>query len=441
MELSDVQKIHIIGIGGIGTSAAAKWCKAQGIQVTGSDMYASDMTTELMNMGISVSIGHDAAHVPDQCDLILYSGAVPETNPERAIAVERGIEQWVYARFLGEVAKTKKTIAVSGTNGKSTTTAMIGKILIDAGLDPTVILGTKSSDLAGGNMRVGNGEWFVVEACEHMAHMLEIQPDVAVITNIEEDHLDYYRDIDHIVETFQQWIDCEGKCARTVINRDDTHSQKLHARSLDRFGVDGRTVGEGVQTFEVAGVDVTLKIPGAFNAQNAAAALTAARLIGVEDDVALQALADFSGTWRRFEHLGTWHHADVYSDYAHHPSAIRGTIAAFKEFFPTRRLVVVFEPHQHSRTHELFDDFVESFDGVDVLVLSEIYQVEGRTEAKHESSKDLAHAVQERGKDAVMYAKDQQEARKHLETVVQDGDIVVIMGAGPIDNLARELVK
>jgi len=444
--------VHIIGVGGIGTSAVARWWKGQGATVSGSDMHTSAILEDLDEAGIEVKIGHFADNIPRDCDLVIYSAAVPATNVERQVANERGIKEWSYPKFLGKLAAEKKTIAVSGTNGKSTTTAMIAGILIEAGYDPTVILGTKVPDWPEKNLRIGKSDWFVVEACEHMANMLSIHPNTAVITNIEEDHLDYYRDLSHIRDTFQQWIDCKDTCSQVVLNRDDAESQKLDAKYVSWFGVDHRKIEDGGQTFDVAGVPVILHIPGAFNAQNAAAALTAAHVVGVPDEPALKALADFKGTWRRFEHVGMWTptsltlrgagSSDVYSDYAHHPTACAGSIAAFKEFFPDRRLVVVFEPHQHSRTTELFDEFVTAFDDADVLLVSEIYEVAGRTESKQISSKDLVEKIQARGtvKD-VRFTKDQAEAEAQLASLVAPQDVIVLMGAGSIDELARKLTQ
>ena len=436
------KNVHIVGIGGIGTSAVAKLFLSRGASVSGSDMHESELITDLRGRGVDVLIGHYPANIPEGCDLVVYTRAVVEANVERQAAVERGIKQLSYPEFLGILAKDYKTIAVSGTNGKSTTTAMIAATLIEAGYDPTVIVGTKVPGWSDGNLRVGKGEWLVLEACEYMASMLEIHPNTAVITNIQEDHLDFYKDIDHIRETFQKWIDCRETCAQVVINRDDAESQKLKSKYVSSFGVDGRKVGDKKQTFDVVGVEVELAIPGEFNAQNAAAALTAAHIVGVPDEAAVKALGEFKGTWRRFEHVGMWKEADIFSDYAHHPSGVAGSIEAFREFYPDRRLIVVFQPHQHSRTHEMFDKFVASFDGADILVLSEIYEVTGRTEEKFESSKDLADQVRNRGRNGkVLYAKDLGEAEDHLRYAVQKDDVIVCMGAGSIDSIARKIAE
>jgi UDP-N-acetylmuramate--alanine ligase len=437
----NAKNVHIIGIGGIGTSAVAKWFKMHGASVSGSDMRDSDIIQELDKDGIQVKIGHFADNIPRGCDLVVYSSAVPATNVERMVVAERDIPNMSFSEFLGTLSKEMKTIAVSGTNGKSTTTAMIAKIFIDAGMKPSVILGTKSPDLTSGNVMVGKGDWMIMEACEHMANMLKIRPEIAVITNIEEDHLDFYRDLDHIRETFQEWIDCKDSCGQVILNKSDPESMKLDAKYKAYYNVENRRVEKGRQIFDVAGVEVSLKIPGEFNAFNAAAALTAAHTAGVDDDVAVKSLSEFSGTWRRFEHIGLWEGADVYSDYAHHPTAVKGSLRAFKEFFPDRRIVLVFQPHQYSRTHELFNDFLESFDDADVLILSEVYEVEGREEEIHEDSEDMVFMLNPHrsGREA-MYGADLDATEAHLRAVVKKDDVVILMGAGDIDSLARKLV-
>lgn len=437
----DAKHVHIIGIGGIGTSAVAKWFKFHGATVSGSDMAMSPILEELMERGISVKIGHFADNISRDCELVIYSSAIPATNSERQFANERGIKEWSYPKFLGKLAQTKKTIAISGTNGKSTTTAMIASILIEAGLDPTVIVGTKVPGWHDGNLRIGHSNWFVVEACEHMANMLHIRPDIAVITNIEEDHLDYYRDLTHIRETFQEWIECKETCLQVVLNQQDSESMKLKAKYISYFNYSNRQVFEGFQRFESGGSDIELILPGSFNAQNAAAAMTVARSLGIEESIALKALRNFQGTWRRFERIGEYRGATVYSDYAHHPTALIGTIQAFKEFFPAKRLVVVFEPHQHSRTAELFEEFAASFDGADALILAEVYEVAGRTEEKTVSSADLAEVIRSRGIITdISFAKSYTELDDLIQKQIQDGDILAFMGAGTIDGFARRLI-
>jgi UDP-N-acetylmuramate--alanine ligase len=425
--MKNAKNVHIIGIGGIGTSAVARYFVTKGAEVSGSDMHPSSIIDDLSKEDVRVKIGHFADNIPRECDLVVYSRAVPATNVERQAAVERGITEVSYPQFIGALAKEYKTIAISGTNGKSTTTAMVARILIDAGLDPTVIIGTLVPGWEKKNLRVGKGDWLIVEACEHLASMLEISPDIAVITNIEEDHLDFYKDLDDIRGHFQTWVDGIKNGGSVVLNAQDGQSDMLKTSNAVKF--DARD-------------DLNLAIPGSFNMMNASAAIKVAEVIGVDEDVAKAAVEGFEGTWRRFEYIGQWQDADVYSDYAHHPTAVKGSISAFKEKYPDRRLVVCFQPHQYSRTAELFDDFVTSFEETDVLILSEVYEVAGRNEDKSKTSKDLVDAIKEHGKpDQVMYAGDIDEAESKLRDVVEKGDIIVFMGAGDIDTVARKLAS
>lgn len=444
-----VNRVHIVGIGGIGASAMAKWYLLRGAVVSGSDRSSTDITRELADLGATVYEGHEAAHVPEDTELILYSPAVLDNNPERTLGNKKGIPQLSYPEFLGELSRERKTIAISGTNGKSTTTAMIAKILIDAGYDPVVFLGTKSQDLSHGNFHDGQGVWMVVEACEYREHMKHIQPHIAVITNIEADHLDYYRGVDDIRDAFQRWLDAmkpfEGY---VVLNMNDPQSRELKHVDAVYFAAEHVHSAHGLQSFtaKLKGereeqVALQLSLPGNFNAQNAAAACVAAKLARIPEAQIKLSLRAFNGTWRRFEHVGVWRGADVYSDYAHHPTAIRVTIQGAREYFGGRRLVFIFEPHQHSRTKELFSDFVDAFQGADHVIVNEIYRVDGRTEDDHVSSQDLVVAIKEKYPELnIEYVKDQDAAKLALERVVREGDVVIIMGAGTIDELARQLV-
>lgn len=454
--LEGIRHVHIVGIGGIGISAAAKLLSKRGISVSGSDLAKSAVTDELEAAGIKFFSGHFAEQVPDAAELVIYSNAVPETNVERAKAAERGIPQMSYPQFLGALSKAYKTIAISGTNGKSTTTAMIGLILEAAGFDPTVIVGSRVPAFPQGNLRVGQSEWLVVEACEHQAAMLNIEPDYLVLTNIEEDHLDYYGDLDHIIDAFQKYV---GQVKTDVIwNADDPGVGRLGLSRGLAFGTGreaevaarNRRVERGSQTFELVRTgqggdvelgEITLQIPGAFNQMNALAASALALHLGIPFETIRSALQKYAGIWRRFERVGISRGADVISDYGHIPTAVSGTIAAAREFFPARRIVLCFQPHQHDRTEQLFDGFVASLAEADVLVVAEIYRVAGRTPKQEVSSLDLVKAINKAhpGKDA-RFAPDLDAAESILYDLIKPGDVLVIQGAGDIDEVARRLV-
>ena len=457
-----VKKVHVVGAGGIGVSAAAKLLAHEGKIVTGSDVGRNEAVGELEAAGISVTIGHAAANLPADADLLVYSSAVPETNPERAEAARRGIRQLSYFEFLGEYSRTKWTIAVSGTNGKSTTTAILGLILEAAGLDPTVIVGSKVRSFPDRNLRLGRGKYFVVEACEHQAHMLEIAPRMIVLTNIEEDHLDYYRDLEHIRATFQKYVESLPADGALILNADDPVSRDGLAPAVApatygfsaaaAYRASDLRVGVGRLSFAVAGRGrdlgrFDLPLPGRFNVMNALAAIAAASELGVPADVIRRSIAAFPGLWRRFEKVGERGGTPIYSDYGHHPTAVSGTLQAAREFLPDRRIVLCFQPHQHNRTKRLFDEFTAAFDGADVLVLAEIFDVAGRESAEDRdvSSAKLAEAVRRRDVASgrarpVLYAADPAAARKLLAGLLLPGDVCLVMGAGDIYKIADELI-
>lgn len=458
MLLEGISHIHVVGAGGAGVSGIAKFLLAHGKVVTGSDAKASLITEDLERRGMKVTIGHAVENVPAECDLVVYTEAASEENPERAEAKRRGIRQMQHFDFLGELSREYRTVCVSGTNGKSTTTAMVGRIFEECGWDPTVFLGSLVPNWEMGNLRMGKGELLVVEGDEYKQKMVKLHPETTVITNVEEDHLDVYRDLDHIVATFQELVD---KTALDVwINCKDENSLRLTGEKIKQYGYgDGdvrsedRIVVSGRQTFlvrrnsEVLG-RLELQVPGEFNMMNALAATAVALSFGAPFEKIKTALASFAGIWRRFERVGEVNGATIISDYGHHPTAIRGTLKAAKEFFPGRRIVLLFEPHQHNRTKELFDDFVTSFDDADVLVLSEIYGVVGRTDAADAlSSLDLLNAVEQRlqaGDPRVgpkYFTKDLDEAEAKLKEIMRPGDVVIVMGAGDVDRVARDIIQ
>lgn len=463
MDLSAYRHVHCVGAGGIGISGVMKFLFVRGVSVSGSDAKQSLITDGLTSLGISVSIGHDAANIPAETDLIVYTEAATTENVERAAASARGIPQMGHFDFLGELSKDYRTICVTGTNGKSTTTAMTGKMFIDAGFDPTVFVGSIVPGWKYGNVAVGASNILIIEGDEYKQKMVKLWPETTVITNIEEDHLDVYRNLDHIIATFQ---DLATKTTHDVIvNGDDVNSGSISSEHRSRFGIsdagadvfaEDRITEGGQQSFlvkrNVAGHDetlgrVTLRIPGAFNVMNALAAIAVALRYGVPFEKIQSSLAGFSGVWRRFERVGTFNGAEIISDYGHHPTAIKGTLEGVKEFFPGKRVVLLFEPHQHNRTKELFNDFVQSFDDADVLILSEIYGVLGRTDVTDAvSSLDLLNAVEQRipaGDSRVgpkFYTKNLEDAEAKLREIIQPNDVVIVMGAGDVDVVARNLI-
>ena len=479
MNLKNYKHIHLIGIGGINVSAIAKLMLSQGKKVSGSDLAATDLTRELEDKGARVMIGHKRENVGQDVDLVIYTDAISNDNPERQVAEERRIESLSAFKFWGQFCRDKKVVAISGTNGKSTTTAMMGLIMEEAGLDPTVVVGTKVLQW-GGNIRIGKSDWLVIEADEYRGHMLELKPRVAVITNIAPDHLDYYKDLDDIIKHFQKWLEHLPKDGGVVVNLNDPASQRLRfSAPVVTFSLGGRkglrsaglTTQSGYNSwvgntiFNI--VDdkkdwglVELRLPGIFNAENALAAAAGAELLGIKHKKIIKALKNFKGTWRRFELVGEYQGALIISDYAHHPDGIKATLKAARDWYPFHRIILLYQPHQHNRTRNLFDDFVKSFDKCDELILSEIYDVAGRSSAEDKtvSSKDLVEAIVARHpehspakrdevegshhltSDHISYAPDLQTAEQMLRSKIKKDDIVIIMGAGDVDSVARRMV-
>lgn len=448
------KKIHVVGVGGIGVSAIAKLLAKTGCTVSGSDLHNSEIAQEAAAAGVKVMIGHQKDHLGD-AEALIYSEAVPRDNPERVAAREKDRPEYSGAEALAEITKGKRLIAIAGTNGKSTTTALVGLLLESAGLDPTVIVGSKVPNFSLGNVRVGKSEWFVLEADEYQSKFLQLAPEFAVVTNIEEDHLDYFHDLAHIRETFGVFLNRVAKKGTVILNADDPQSVEDIARyrRMKTFGIQNAAdylaknlvVRDGRQQFEVWKGDLlvgefSLSIPGRFNVMNALAALAVAFEVGVPVDVAQGVLKKFSGIWRRFERVGEYNGATIISDYGHHPSAILGTLAAVREFYPGKRIVLVFQPHQHHRTQALFKQFVESFSGTDVLVLADVYHVPGRDENEEVGSENLAKSARASGKPAeVHYTGNLQKTEAFVRDLAKPGDIVICMGAGDIDVVARRL--
>jgi UDP-N-acetylmuramate--alanine ligase len=459
LDLEHLHRIHCVGIGGIGVSAAAKFLRLQGKEVSGSDEVRSIVTADAERAGISVSAPSEDNVRPD-LDLLLYTSAAPESHVEREAAARLGIPQLSYFEFLGLISMRRKTVAVCGTNGKSTTVAMLSLILERAGLDPLVIVGSRVPSFEYGNLRPGKGEIFVVEACEYREQFMSLSPSIVVTTKIVEDHLDYYRDLAHIQQTFRAFAEKLPSDGPLIWNADDAGSRDAYdgfRQPNGTFGFSGganlramrHEISEGLQRFDAVWDDgvtwsgLELRVPGAFNVSNALAAIGAARALGATEDAARQALASYSGIWRRFEKVGERDGAPIISDYGHTPDAIKATLQATREFYPGRKIILAFQPHHHDRTRKLFDAFVSSFDLADTLILTEIYGVAGRKESEDEiSSRDLLQSIIKRGVcNDLQYAANPMAALRQLEDLDVKNAIILVMGAGDIYSIAYPLCR
>ena len=415
------EHIYFVGIGGIGMSALAQLFKHQGKRVSGSDREESPTTKLLAEKSIEVWIGHDQCHIPADTELLIYSDAVPADNVERARAREMKIPQTSYFEALGTVSTGMRTIAVAGTHGKTTTTGMLAAILKHAGKEPTAIVGSIVSDF-GSNFLPGNGELLVVEACEYREHLLELSPEILVITNIELDHTDFFPSLSALQNTFRAAVERVPENGVIVANPSDpVVAAVLKSAKAPIIDYTTQTVPE-------------LELLGEFNAMNARAAKAAARAAfpHVQEEYTDKALLDFKGSWRRFEYKGeTPNGALVYDDYAHHPTEIRASLSALRELYPKgiKKLTVVFQPHLYSRTKAFFTEFTESFDEADRIVFLPIYFAREDPDPSVSSEK-LAQKVAERGSDARFYSDFASAASFIKGLALGENDVLVTMGAG-----------
>lgn len=420
--------IHFVGIGGIGISAIARMFLADGKVVSGSDRGASLVTEDLARHGARIFVGHDADHLPQDSDLVIYTIAVASDNPELTEARRRKLSLFSYPEALGIISRDKYTIAVSGTHGKTTTTAMIAKVLIDAKRDPMVIVGSMLKDIKS-NFIAGSGKLLVVEACEYRRSFLNLTPRILIITNIEADHLDYYRDLDDIKNAFRELASKVPTDGLIVSDLSDPVVRDVmrdaRAKMID---YSGELVAE-----------LALQVPGEHNRRNAQATLAVARGLGLARNETIRSFGEFGGTWRRFDRRGkTTSGALVYDDYAHHPTEIRATLAGAREQFPGRRIIAVFQPHLFSRTRSLLGDFAASFDDADMLIVAPIYAARENDDGTI-SHRQLAEVVAAKHRE--VYAEDNFEnIVTRLNGISGKDDVIVIMGAGDISKIADILI-
>lgn len=441
--------VYFIGIGGIGVSALAQYYLNKGDQIIGSDLGSSEITEMLEKRGAKIFKTQQSENITKDIDLVIYSPAVQQDNPEFAQAKNMGIECLSYPQALGKLTEKHFTIAISGTHGKSTTTSMLALLLIKAGLDPTVIVGTKLKEFGNSNFRAGKAKYLLIEACEYEESFLNYKPDIIVINNIEEDHLDYFKNLENIVKAFKKFIGNLVKDGVLIVNGDDKNIKKmLNSKSLpiEQSGLPTGQAGE-IQKFSIGQEEAgkmreVLQVKGEHNVYNALACLAVARALEISDTVSYQALSEYTGCWRRCDivKIDSPVSFTLISDYAHHPTEIKACISGVKEKFPKNKIWIAFQPHQYQRTYYLFDDFVKAFDQADEIVLTEIYDAAGRGDeeirAKMNGEK-LAKAVEARG-NKVHFIEDFQKIPEFLKERVKPNDVVLIVGAGNIYDIVSD---
>ena len=455
-DLSKYKNIHAIGIGGIGLSAICEILLSRGYNVSGSDMKESDMTARLAQMGARVYIGHRKENV-ENADVLLYTAAIGPDNPELLRAKERGIPCLSRAEMLGYLmSEYENSIAVSGTHGKTTTTSMVSIIMENAGLDPTILVGGNLGEI-GGNCQVGYSQYFVTEACEYVDSFLSLKPKIEIILNIDSDHLDYFKDINQIVSSFDKFAKLvpedgfiiayeANPFVNQVINGLDNVVTFGLSENCDYYGRDIAFDENGMPGFNVYKggellTHVDLQVPGEHNVLNALAAFACTHTLGVDEKTIAQTLHSYTGTERRFDIIGTTPNGvKVIDDYAHHPTEIKATLSATKNV-PHNELWVCFQPHTYTRTLALFDEFADAFEEADHLILAEIYAAREKNIYKI-SSGQLMEKIKELHPDKdVCYIDDFDEMAEYLKGHTSRGDMVITMGAGDIYKVGDLLLK
>ena len=447
--------IHFIGIGGISMSGLAEILLEEGFTVSGSDSKESALTKQLESRGAKIFYGQKASNIIEGIDVVVYTAAISRENPELIEAVAKKIPMLTRAELLGQLMKNYKTpIAVSGTHGKTTTTSMISHILLQGDMDPTISVGGILQAI-GGNIRVGGSDTFITEACEYTNSFLNFFPKIAVILNIEEDHLDFFKDLEDIRHSFRQFTALLPSDGTLVINGNINDYQEIYE------GLDCNVVTYGTSSeFDYCARDITydekgnvafdllkhgkkvdhivLAVNGDHNVSNALSAIAVADLLDIPMETTKAGLLSFRGTDRRFEYKGTLNGVTIVDDYAHHPTEIKATLKAAKHY-PHKKLWCVFQPHTYTRTKAFFHEFAEALSHADHVVLADIYAAR-ETDTLGISSSDLAKEIQELGADAT-YFPSFAEIEEFLKENCTNGDLLITMGAGDVVNIGEDLLK
>ena len=457
-EMRRIKTVHFIGIGGAGMCGIAEVLQNQGYAITGSDIAESANTRRLKDLGATVFIGHAESNI-ELADVVVYSSAVTMKNPEMRAAAAAKLPLLARAEMLAELMRYRHSIAIAGTHGKTTTTSLLASVLAASGADPTFIIGGLLNS-AGTNARLGESRYLVAEADESDASFMHLQPMVAVVTNIEADHMGTYGgDFEKVKETFINFLHNLPFYGLAVLCIDDPSVREImplvsrpkltygFSEEAD-FRIENLSQRGGETRFEVYHretgnrLPITLNMPGRHNALNATAALAVAVDEGLDLAAIKQGIENFAGVGRRFDVQGVFPLGDgeimLVDDYGHHPTEVAATILALREGWPDRRLVMLFQPHRYSRTSDLYDDFVDLLCEVDVLLLLEVYAA-GEKKIAGADSRSLGRSIRLRGKVDPIFVQDEADVLEILEGIVADGDIVVTQGAGSVGALAKQL--
>jgi UDP-N-acetylmuramate--alanine ligase len=447
--------IHFIGIGGIGVSGLAEYFLKNGCVVSGSDMAESQITKRLQSLGAVIHIGHSADNIKENTEAVIYSSAISKTNPEMARAEELGIKTIRRAEMLGEIVNDKFLIAVAGTHGKTTTTAMIGKLLVDAGLDPLIFVGGNVDLFDGGASRFGSGNYAVVEADEYDRSFLALTPDTAVITNVDEDHLDIYENLDDIKNTFKKFCENTKDGAKIVFCGDDVNilyfigdikkeeiSYGFHFNNT--LKITGYEVKSGHMKFSIEEKEniyknIELPLAGRHNVLNAAACFGISKILNVDFEIYKKSIAEFHTVARRLQLKYDEHGIKVYDDYAHHPKEIESSLTGLKEISENSRIIAVFQPHLFSRTKDFYKEFAKKLAIADKIILMDIYPA--REKPIEGVTSKLIYDELEKINSSSIYVSSREEIKNNLLKDLKAEDIIVFQGAGDITGLCDEFIK
>src|SRR5438552_5250178 len=453
-----VRRIHFVGIGGVGMSGIAEVLANLGYQVSGSDLAANAATRRLGGLGAKISLQHKPEQV-EGADAVVVSSAVQADNPEVVAARERRIPVVPRALMLAELMRLKRGVAIAGTHGKTTTTSLVASVLAEGGLDPTFVIGGRLN-AAGSNARLGGGDFIVVEADESDASFLHLQPVIAVVTNIDADHMDTYgQEFPRLKQAFVQFLQNLPFYGAAILCGDDANVRDvlpLVSKPIVTYGAgedcnvraeaithQGARMRFRAQRPGGRALEVLLNLPGRHNVLNALAAIAVADELGVADAAILKALAEFHGVGRRFQNYGEvaldgGGSFTLIDDYGHHPAEMAATLAAARGAFPGRRMVLAFQPHRYTRTRDLFEDFVKVLSSADALLLAEVYAA-GEAPIVAADGRSLARALRVAGKVEPLFVEDIAELPAAIRRVAREGDVVLTMGAGSIGNIPAQL--
>lgn len=453
---SYIKRVHFVGIGGIGMSGIAEVLINRGFEVSGSDLQESENTRYLEKLGAKIFIGHAAENI-EGAEVVTYSSAVTiDKNPETLEAISRKIPIIRRAEMLTEVSRLNYCLAIAGTHGKTTTTSMLSLILLRAGFDPTVIVGGRLKDLGGTNARLGNGEWTVVEADEYDRSFLQLLPAVAVLTNIETDHLDVYGSFSDLKDAFQQFANkvpfygfvCAGIDCKSIREILPQINKKIVTFALTRKEADYyanniryKNFSSTCNVYERGKLlgEITINVPGEYNVKNALAAIAVARQFGIDFKTIQEVILDFHGVFRRFEIKGNKNGAIIVDDYAHHPTEVNATLKGARNY-ANKRIIAIFQPHTYTRTADLYKEFAESFKYADIVFVTDVYPAR-ELPIPGVTGELIVEEACKRGYENIYYVEKKEDIPEKISKIIESDDIIITIGAGDIWKIADKILE